>query len=129
MVEAFLKRRPLGPLTPAVLSFVWPGLGQLAIGKRREAALLAIPAAILVLAILSRLVGRLELAAVTMLDPAFAGFVFFAAVALAGWRSIAVMDAWRSEVPMPANLRARQWLAGLLFAIALSPAGVGYYRG
>ena len=25
MVEAFLKRRPLGPLTPAVLSFVWPG--------------------------------------------------------------------------------------------------------
>ena len=127
MVEAFLKRRPLGPLTPAVLSFVWPGLGQLAIGKRREAALLAIPAAILVLAILSRLVGRLELAAVTMLDPAFAGFVFFAAVALAGWRSIAVIDAWRSEVPMPANLRARQWLAGLLIAIALSHAVVGYY--
>src|SRR3970040_2586453 len=109
MVEALLKRRPLGPLTPAVLSFVWPGLGQLATGKRREAAILAIPAAILVLAILSQLVGRLELAAVTMLDPSFSGFVFFAVVALAGWRGLAVIDAWRSEVTLPAPLRARQW--------------------
>jgi LCP family protein required for cell wall assembly len=127
MVDNLLRRRPLGPVTAAVLSFVWPGLGQLATGRRRFAAILAIPAAVLVLAILSRLVGRLELAAVTMLDPGFAGFVFFAAVALAGWRSIAVIDAWRSEVPMPANLRARQWLAGLLIAIALSHALVGYY--
>jgi len=127
MVDNLLRRRPLGPVTAAVLSFVWPGLGQLVTGRRRVAAILAIPAAILVLAILGRLVGRLELAAVTMLDPAFAGFVFFAAVALAGWRSIAVIDAWRSEVPRPANLRARQWLAGLLIAIVLSHALVGYY--
>src|SRR3990172_8148584 len=102
MVEDLLRRRPLGAVTAAVLSFVWPGLGQLATGRRRVAAILAIPAAILLLAILSRLVGRLELAAVTMLDPAFSGFLFFAAVALAGWRSIAVIDAWRSEGPLPA---------------------------
>jgi LCP family protein required for cell wall assembly len=117
----------VGPLTAAALSFIWPGLGQLATGRRREAALLGVPAAILVLAILSQLVGRLELAAVTMLDPAFAGFVVFAVIALAGWRSVAVIDAWRSEVTLPAPLRARQVLAGLLIAIALSHALVGYY--
>ena len=117
----------VGPNSAAGLSFVWPGLGHLAIGRRREAAILAIPAAILVLAIVSRLIGRLDLAAVTMLDPAFSGFVFFAVVALAGWRSIAVIDAWQRKVPSPVPLRAKQVLAGLLVAIVLSHAVAGYY--
>jgi LCP family protein required for cell wall assembly len=127
MVDPSPQRRVVGPLPAAALSFIWPGLGQLATGRRREAAILAIPAAILVLAIASRLIGRLDVAALTMLDPAFSGFLFFAVVALAGWRSIAVIDAWRSEVALPAPLRAKQLLAGLLIAIVVSHAVVGYY--
>jgi LCP family protein required for cell wall assembly len=117
----------VGPLAAAALSFAWPGLGQLAAGRRRLAAILAIPAAIVVLVILSPLVGRLDLAAVTMLDPGFAAFVFFAAVALAGWRSFAVIDAWRYRRTTPPTRRAKGILAGLLVAIFLSHALVAYY--
>jgi LCP family protein required for cell wall assembly len=115
------------PAVAAFLSFLWPGLGQLAARRRREAALLAIPPAVLLLFIAARLVGRLDVAAVTILDPAFSGFLLIAVVALAGWRSIAVVDAWRNEVTRPASLRAKQVLAGLLVAIFLSHALVGYY--
>jgi LCP family protein required for cell wall assembly len=115
------------PEVAAFYSFVWPGLGQLAAGRRREAAILAVPPAVLLLVIAARLVGRLDLAAIRMLDPAFSGFVFFAVVALAGWRSIAVIDAWTSEAIPPVPLRAKQVLVGLLIAIFLSHAFVGYY--
>jgi len=127
MVEPTPQRRAVGPLSAAGLSFVWPGLGQYATGRRRTAAVLGIPAAVLIIWIASRLIGRLDLAAITMLDPGFSGFVLFAIVALAGWRSIAVIDAWRSEVTLPAPRRAKQVLAGLLIAIFLSHAVVGYY--
>ena len=111
----------------AFLSFLWPGLGQLAAGRRREAAILGIPPILLLVYLAARLVGRLDVAAVTMLDPAFSGFMFFAVVAMAGWRGIAVIDAWRREVTVPAPLRAKQVLAALLVAILLSHALVGYY--
>ena len=127
MVHPRTLRRDVGPQGAAALSFIWPGLGQLATGRRREAAILGIPPAILILVLAGQLVGRLDLAAITMLDPAFSGFLFFAVVALGGWRSIAVIDVWRREVTTPAPLRARQVLAGLLVAILLSHALVGYY--
>lgn len=126
MVEPAMQR-PVGPLSAAALSFLWPGLGQLATGRRRAAAILAIPAAVVVLAIASRLVGRLDLAAVTMLDPAFSGLVLFAVVVLAGWRSVAVADAWRHGMGQPATRRAKGVLAGLLAAIFLMHGVVGYY--
>jgi LCP family protein required for cell wall assembly len=115
------------PAVAAFLSFLWPGLGQLAALRRREAAILGIPPIVLLVYLASRLIGRLDVAAVTMLDPAFSGFMFFAVVAMAGWRGIAVIDAWRREVTVPAPLRAKQVLAALLVAILLSHALVGYY--
>jgi polyisoprenyl-teichoic acid--peptidoglycan teichoic acid transferase len=127
MLEPILRRRAVGPLAAAALSFVWPGLGQLATGRRRTAAALGIPALILILWIASRLVGRLDLAAITMLDPTFAAFLVFAIVAMAGWRSIAVIDAWRAGVVPPATARAKQVLSGLLVAILLTHAVAGYY--
>ncbi len=111
----------------AALSFIWPGLGQLAAGRRREAALLAAPPLLVLLFVTARLVGRLDLAAVTMLDPAFAGFLVIAVVALGGWRIVAVVDAWRQALKAPPTRRAQGVLAGLLVAILLSHALVGYY--
>lgn len=127
MVHPRPLRRAAGPHAAAALSFIWPGLGQLATGRPREAAILGIPPAVLILLLASRLVGRLDLAAITMLDPTYSGFLFFSVVALAGWRSIAVIDAWRHEVPIPAPLQAKQVLAALLVAIFMSHALVGYY--
>lgn len=119
----------------AFLSFLFPGLGQLAAGRRRAAAVFAVPTLLILLYITARLVGRLDVAAITMLDPAFAAFVFFAVVALAGWRAIAVVDAWRQSslppaAPAPApppTRRAQGVLAGLLIAILLTHGLVGYY--
>lgn len=119
-------RRP-GALTAAGLSFLWPGLGQLARGRRRTAAALAIPALVVLLALGVRLVGRLDQAAITLLDPGFAIWVLIAVVALAGWRILAIADAWRDGLPLPASGRARAVLGALVAAVLLSHAVVGYY--
>ena len=119
---------PVGrPIVAAALSFVWPGLGQLAAGRRRTAAVLAVPPAILLAIIAARLFGRLDVAAVTMLDPGFAAFVLTAVIATAAWRAFGVLDAWRMRPQLAPRPRDRSLLAGLLVAILISHAVVGYY--
>jgi LCP family protein required for cell wall assembly len=119
--------RPARPLWAASLSFVWPGLGQLAQRRFAVAALFAIPAVVLIIAIAARLVGRLELAAVTMLDPAFSGFVLVSIVALGLWRVAAIADAWRTGIAKPFSGQARIVLAALVAGVLVMHAGAAYY--
>ena len=80
----------------ALLSALWPGLGQLAIGSRRTGWLLAAPPILLLAGILFALLtrDRVSLLAV-FLDPGVIAALLLAQVALMVWRSVAVADAFR----------------------------------
>lgn len=115
------------PMVAAGLSFIWPGLGQ-AFQRRRSVALrLAVPAAIVVLLFALPLIGRLEAAALKLIDPGFAGTFLIALIALGAWRAFAVWDAWRHP---PRTTRSRSSVAALvalIAAVALMHGVAGYY--
>jgi LCP family protein required for cell wall assembly len=80
----------------ALLSALWPGLGQLAVGARRTGILLALPPLIVLTLLLGALVSpdRLERLAL-LLDPTVIAVVLLVEVAVLAWRLTAVADAFR----------------------------------
>jgi LCP family protein required for cell wall assembly len=81
------------PSLAVLLSFLWPGLGQLYQGRRRSAALYALPilGAFLVLAV--QLLGGIEAFAANLLDPTVALTLVTLVVLLGIWRLLAMGDA------------------------------------
>ena len=80
-----------------------------------------------VLAVATQLVGGLESAAVTLLNPAFAAFTLVVIVALAAWRMAAVSEAFVWEGGLLTGRRPRVVLAVLLAGITLMHGVAGYY--
>ncbi|HEX7950086.1 MAG TPA: LCP family protein [Candidatus Limnocylindrales bacterium] len=122
-------RRGIGPLAAAGLSFVWPGLGQLAQRRLVVAAVFGIPT-VLVVALIVRLVlgdGRLEVAAATMLDPAVASAVLLAIVGVGLYRALAIWEAWRDGPARTRGRRAWSTLVALLLGVVLMHGIGGYY--
>jgi polyisoprenyl-teichoic acid--peptidoglycan teichoic acid transferase len=80
----------------ALLSALWPGLGQLAVGARRTGVLLGLPPLILVTLVIAALASpdRLERLAL-LLDPNVIAAVLLLEGALLAWRLMAVADAFR----------------------------------
>jgi LCP family protein required for cell wall assembly len=103
--------------TPAIaagLSFLWPGLGHLFLGRRREAAILALPALLLaILAIIQLSQGALMFAA-SLWDESYFLAVAGAVIAFGAWRIVAVGHAFLSTSHRPRS-RPRQ----LAFVAAL----------
>jgi|ERR1035437_166478 LCP family protein required for cell wall assembly len=123
------KNRGRSPSLAAALSFLWPGLGQLYEGKRRQAALFAAPA---VLALLL-LVYQLRAGAVVFAARIFADRTFgLAAVAilllLCALRAASVALAFLGgERRRTRRIPERLILVALVAVIVLSHAGVGYF--
>lgn len=86
------------PSLAAFFSFIWPGLGHLYAGHRRQAWLFAIPALVSVAAILILLQVQRGIAVLTLrlLDPNVAAAVFVAVVVFGAWRVASVLHAFRS---------------------------------
>ena len=88
--------RGRSPSLAALLSFLWPGLGQLYTGKRRLAALFAVPA----LLVLVLLAYELRQGPVVFLarfaDPAFSRAAAVVVVLLGSWQVAAVVHAFVS---------------------------------
>lgn len=122
-------RRGIGPLAAAGLSFVWPGLGQLAQRRLMVAALFAIPTIVVVGLVLILVFGegRLELAAVTMLDPAVATAVVVAILGVGFYRALAIWEAWRDGPARTRGRRAWSTLVALLLGVVLMHGIGGYY--
>jgi len=80
----------------ALLSALWPGLGQLAVGARRTGLLLALPPLVLLALAIGALVSpdRLERLAI-LLDPNVIVAVLVLEGVLVLWRLVAVADAFR----------------------------------
>lgn len=78
----------------ALLSFIWPGLGQLYAGDRRYAAIFAIPPLLVVAVFIGVLLLDPETVLISLLLPAVGMALVLFLVALALWRIAAVLHAW-----------------------------------
>ncbi|MEO7665069.1 MAG: LCP family protein [Candidatus Limnocylindrales bacterium] len=80
----------------ALLSFLWPGLGQLYVGRPRAAIIYAAPILLVALIVLAQAVGGIDILFVRLLSPTTAGFVAIVLVLTAVWRLLAISDAFLS---------------------------------
>jgi LCP family protein required for cell wall assembly len=95
-------------LSAPFLSFLWPGLGQLQIGRWRWALAHALPPLALVLVVLFALVSAPETMALRLIVPSVALFVIALIAAHGLWRVVSIIDAWLSTRAGP--LRADRGL-------------------
>ena len=115
------------PSIAVLLSFLWPGLGQLYQGRRRTAALYGLPVAAAVLIVIVQLLGGIERFAATLLDPTVALTLVILIALLAIWRLFSMADALiGGDRRSPAARRMVVPLfAGLAALVIISHAWVG----
>jgi LCP family protein required for cell wall assembly len=113
----------------ALLSFVWPGLGQLYLRNRRRAAIFAIPSVVLVLVLAYELRrGPYVLAAQLFAERAVAISTIVVLVLFGVWRLVSVVDAFRGGSSASAHKRIDSAvLVALAALIAVTHLGGGYY--
>ena len=85
------------PSVAATLSFVWPGLGQWYAGRPREAAIFAVPVAVVFMVGIAWLANGVEQAIIDLLVPAFAITFILLVVADGVWRLTSLLHA--SQLP------------------------------
>ncbi len=105
----------------ALLSALWPGLGQLSMGARRKGLLLALPPLVLLGLIMAALFtrDRISLLAV-FLDPGVIAALLVAQLALVVWRILAVADAFRRGGGPVRGRGAALTAVGLVFVLVPS---------
>ncbi len=117
------------PTLAALLSFVWPGLGQLYLGKRRAAAILALPAVLVTLVVVYQLWQGPVAFAVSLFAERSLGLAAVVIVVLVGiLRLAAVAHAYLSGEPSKAAKPLNRLAAAVLVAVIVaSHATAGYY--
>jgi LCP family protein required for cell wall assembly len=116
--------RERSPAIAAGLSFLWPGLGQLFLGRRRAAAALAVPALLIAIVAAIQLgQGALWFAA-SLWDQTYFQVVAFAVVAFGVWRIVAVGHAFLSASAKRRPRRIELGFVGALVALILVMHGL-----
>jgi LCP family protein required for cell wall assembly len=115
-------------IVAAFLSFLWPGLGQWYLGRRRDAVLYGAPVLALAVALAVQFTGGLTSAAARLFDPSFSLALLVVIGILGLWRLLAIADAGLQ----PRQLRTVRGRTGgvlaVLAALVLAMHGVaGYY--
>ena len=87
------ERSKRSPSIAALLSFLWPGLGQWYRDRPRAALVFAVPAIAVAALLLIQLVSGVQTFALELLDPNVALVAFVIIVLLGIWRVIAIIDA------------------------------------
>jgi TM2 domain-containing membrane protein YozV len=121
--------RGRSPALAAALSFLWPGVGQLYVGKRRAAALFAVPAVLALLLLAYQLSqGTMVFAARLFADRSFGLAVIAIVILLGALRLAAVAHAFLGGEQVKTRRRLdRLVLVGLAAVIVVSHLGSGYY--
>ena len=121
-------QRGPGRFGPAVLDAIFPGLGHLAAGRRRRAAMFALPiVAILVLGLVIVATTSGPRLAATLFDPAVIWALLAIQAALLVWRLLAVgSSVWDPRLPRPGRREALPIAAILLVAVIVPQAFAGY---
>jgi LCP family protein required for cell wall assembly len=125
--KAYQRLRRRSPAVAALLSAVFPGLGQLYGGRRGLAAAFALPVVVLVVAVGLEVVRGAELFAVRLLDPAFALAVLVAVLLLGSWRSISIGHAFAMLARRAAPAGAKAVLIVLLASVVVVHGVASYY--
>ena len=115
----------------ALLSFLWPGLGQFYLGKRRAAAIFAVPAVVVLLLLAYGLQRGAVVFAAQLFADRTIGLVAVAILLLLGvWRLASVILAFiGGQEPRPTRNRIvdRAVVIGLVAIIAITHFGGSYY--
>jgi len=107
-------RAAKSPLVAAALSFVFPGAGQLYLGRRVSAVVFFVPALIAVVWAVVQLGQGPVYFAVSLLDESYALTVMVVAAAVTAWRVAAIAHPFVVTRPRRFGLKAAVALAGLL---------------
>jgi LCP family protein required for cell wall assembly len=112
-----------------LLSFFWPGLGQLYAGRRRQAALFAAPALVVLLILLYEARQGVSVLVARFVDPAFALAALLIILALGALRVASVGHAYLSVRAGGSRskkvLRNERVFLGVLIAVIVATHGVG----
>jgi polyisoprenyl-teichoic acid--peptidoglycan teichoic acid transferase len=115
-------------MTAQLLSFVWPGLGQLYLGQAGRAALYILLPVLLAAALLVAILPAPQAFAARLLVPAV---MIGALMLIAGhglWRVLSIVDAWNSARQQPvARDSALPLMVVLSLIVALAHGAAGYY--
>jgi LCP family protein required for cell wall assembly len=122
--EPAARRR--APLIAAGLSFLWPGLGQLFLGRRAWAAIFAVPAVVLTVWAAVQLTHGLWWVGLSMLDESYALTVAVIVVLAGALRVASTAHAFLSA-PRARRLHFRPLEAGLIAALLLTIVGMHAY--
>jgi LCP family protein required for cell wall assembly len=111
----------------ALLSFLWPGLGQLYTGRRRLAIAFAVPAVLVLLVLIYQMRQGLVVFGARLVSPRFALAALVIVVLLGAWRVVAVAHAFvAGEALGTRRTLERAVLAALVAAIVVSHSAAGY---
>ena len=123
------RGRGRSPSLAALLSFLWPGLGQFYTGKRRLAAIFAVPALLVLLLLAYELRrGTLVLAAQLFAERNVGLAAVVIVILVGAWRLASVTHAFLSGETSQARRRLdRATLAALAVVIVVSHLGAGFY--
>jgi polyisoprenyl-teichoic acid--peptidoglycan teichoic acid transferase len=120
-------RRYRSPSAAAILSFFWPGLGQLYLRRRWAAAVFAAPVLVM-LAILAYEARRgPEVMVARMLEPSVAAAVLVAFAFLGLWRVASVLHAFSTAHPHKKHMADRLAASGLTIAIVATHVLGSYF--
>ena len=113
------------PVTGSFLSFLWPGLGHLYLGRRLLALIWAVVPAVLVVGLLALIVSGPSTFALNLLGPTFS-LVIIGVLALHGiWRVAAILDSWRLTRASPRALTDRTLPVAVMLSVLVLVAHVG----
>jgi LCP family protein required for cell wall assembly len=111
----------------ALLSFFWPGLGQLYAGKRRLAAIFAVPVLVLLALVLYELRQGGLVFATRFIDPSYALLALVVVLAFGAWRLASVIQPFLAgERARIVRMPQRIVLVALMGVIILSHGYMGY---
>jgi LCP family protein required for cell wall assembly len=128
-IEPTARGRGRSPSVAALLSFLWPGLGQLYLRNRRAAALFAVPPVFVLLLLAFALRrGYLVFAAQLLVDRNVGLATVALVLLVGGWRVAAVVHAFTSGERRPnRRILDKGLLAALVVVILVGHLGGGMY--
>jgi len=110
------------PWVAALLSFLFPGLGQAYAGRRVVATVLAVPVILLIAGAIALLYGFGGPLRNSLLSSGFLVAVMVANIALFGWRSVAIAHAGLTTTPAAVQRERRIGITSVVVLIVLTIA-------
>ena len=115
------------PSLAALLSFVWPGLGQLYVGRRRAALLFALPAVAVTLLVLFQARQGLTVLAARFVDPGYALAACILIILVGAWRAVAVLHAYSTGERVRVRRSPELGALSALLILILATHSLGAY--